>query len=612
MSIDTLQQLCLENICSFLYLNYKLCEYNSWKIPYYFGDILFKSIIDIKKYKFNEEQLYIFKNEISSLTSVYIDNEKFKDIENFEFLNKHELNSLSLVNIGKFVIENIPIRITAKKVLLKNVKLFNNNLELLKFFFLNFFIKNSLIVQNIKDRIFFYAFPILIDQTSLNLETFILEKSRISLKSLKLIIQFVKKRINIKNLQIVVTVEEDGTQQPNLWLQLKNELSLFFYDLPSDEYQNIIQNCPFYSISRLLINFENLNIFSFQFDTINFPIQNEILISLTNYNSNNLRELKFYLKNISSQTIQILSKLFSECKYMEKVYLKFFNKNLYGIETIIDSLKVSSKTLKNIYIDYSNHHLRNYLKSVKNLLKQCCSLETIDGSGFFSHKSIFRAVLKSLELSQNSMKHITLSSYPAEQILLFTSIVKLFNYLVTLNLSYSKLTKTSMKNLCAGQSNSNFQLKYLNLYDCQLNASMEMELSKVIKTNKKLEYLNLGSNYLGFLSINLLKTWKLSISNLRQLLLKNCGLTDNQTLELGNMLNSNKNISHLNLYGNILEYDCLNELLIKLKPLQKTLKKFTFSCNDLFLCSDSLIRFYKSCRYLKLLDDFSYNELYLT
>lgn len=100
--VENLQDLSLRSISVNLYLNYRICYKNSWKIPKAIGDKIF-NYCSKHKHLFHIDDFYLFYKIITSLERVKINK---KHIVSAYILHNLDTNGIKEINLSNIILDN--------------------------------------------------------------------------------------------------------------------------------------------------------------------------------------------------------------------------------------------------------------------------------------------------------------------------------------------------------------------------------------------------------------------------------------------------------------------------------------------------------------------------
>lgn len=600
----TLKELCIENICYNLHINYKIVRKKSWRIPVAIGDILFENLMKIKEI-ITENDLLIFNKEFTTLKNIKLNGKQLKNIKSYDFLNNHNLDNLIMDEI-KFSIKNINMKINIKNILIRKVDFFNKNFKLLKNLNLNFIIHNSIIIEDMKNKIYFDLLNSIIQNSCKSLKVLSMKNCYFSIYFLKKLSKSVKKLKYIQELQFSPLTTHS---------YFDDEYGIFFNGILYS-YKNLrILDLRYYSLHNSIYNYLDefltyltcLNEFLFRFNSSEFPFQNHILNSLEYYHSKNLRKLSLYFLHFPIETIKNLIKLLKNCNKLEDIYLDSLCKTCStDREKIIDSLLSSKNTLKIINLDLKFFDKELYAKNFCNILQNSTNLNKLKITSKNFHRQIIPGILKVIEISNNSLTEIDIfyDKSNEKEIIEFGNCLNYLKILKIFKLYKMKITKNSMDSICTSLLSLNEHLEELDFTDCHLNDNNSMKLFELLRKCYNLRYLNLSENSLN---LNFFQNLLINLNSVKNIIeiikLRNCQLTEEIGFPLAKFLEECFKIKEINLEKNFLSLDGIKEICKSLKSSKFTLERVEFQlCNVNFDFTDDVEKLFKFCYSTKNID----------
>lgn len=155
----TLTKICLKSISLNLYLNYKICENNGFKIPESVGDKIFE-YVNVSRNKIEIHDSKIFQKSIMDISKFYcgkcIDGYEFNTtcFISYDFLNNHRLEEFSIRKLENFTVYSLFFRVFTKKLQIEHVQKFmdSNDEEIESFFKDSFHVEESISLVGVKDK----------------------------------------------------------------------------------------------------------------------------------------------------------------------------------------------------------------------------------------------------------------------------------------------------------------------------------------------------------------------------------------------------------------------------------------------------------------------------
>lgn len=397
-----LNDLCIENICLNLKINYKICIKNKLKIPNFIAEKLFYKILKNNVYikKLNDEnELKIFDKEITFLTRVTLLKTFYSFPNFFNRLDKNQLKNITLNYNWGINLHNDNNKLICINNLLKNTKNLNS-------FISHIHLKFS----------FIYKY-LLYSIDSLNeLKLFLWQYDNNDWKNL---IEFLSKCSKL----IKINLTSDLNNSINIWniqkclLNFKNTLKIIeFVGI-----KNVFLNKSFLFSLLSLKNLEKLK-FEFclfyekddcidkEFDKIihnmkDFHDYDENIIFNSNFNvCKSLKDVSF-VSNITPSLCQLIGEFLSKCTNIEIIDLSDNTGLDNGLSDICKGLFQSAESLK--YIFLKNMKLReNECLFLGNLFQKCSKLEKV--CLFFDQhiKDGIKYICKRLLSSKTSLKAV--------------------------------------------------------------------------------------------------------------------------------------------------------------------------------------------------------------
>ncbi|XP_062299572.1 NACHT, LRR and PYD domains-containing protein 12-like [Scomber scombrus] len=259
------------------------------------------------------------------------------------------------------------------------------------------------------------------------------------------------------------------------------------------------------------------------------------------------------------------------------------------LSAVQESPHCKLKTLRLINCELSETHC----EVVASALKSNPHLTHLDLSWNKLSDSSVKLLSAGLESPDCRLKTLILSwcGLSGTHCEVVASALKSNPHLTDLDLSHNKLSDSSVKRLSAGLESPNCRLKTLRLSDCGLSETHCEVLASALKSNPHLTHLDLSHNKLSDSSVKCLSTGLESPNcRLKTLILRWCSMSEFSCDDLASALKSNSShLRELNLSVNNLKDSDVKQLCGFLESPDCKLEDLRLSC-----CSLSKI----SCDYL--------------
>ena len=302
----------------------------------------------------------------------------------------------------------------------------------------------------------------------------------------------------------------------------------------------IIDGEEVYSFEKFFEQYNNYNNFSER--VIQFEIEKAIVD-----NGEAVDNIKHTLKYYSPQIIRI-DKCFSEIKNdigsnaEQNMHLCFMNKVLASINYYLP--KVTQLTLTNNNLDkIFNSAILPCIKLIKSLNMLNLSNNKLNEENI---KGLFGYLKQNESIKKLYLDHNNITSasgyYMADSF-------KKNKTIEILDLSYNKLNESGFDAFLNILQNDNTTLKELNIAYNELVSQDFKSLSKYFNSNPSLKKLDLSGNKLGPQDANDLGVTFKKLTNIEELKLNKCGISDDSVSQLFNFLNESS-IQHLEIDSN--------------------------------------------------------------
>lgn len=358
-------------------------------------------------------------------------------------------------------------------------------------------------------------------------------------------------------------------------------------------------------LSRIIVNFQCLQLMNTSLNTSGYCKNLKELINSENFTFFHLDYINSILTDILQHKILAsylinkigvnnlieLIKAFS-CKF--KKFSLSINEMCYIFENIDDEQTMFFEDAEIIYIEDQipwEHHIENVINAMIN---QCKKLNVLCLKNFQSNYENFIGSRISCLLSQNkNLQIITLKNncigntmmveildslhYVSQHLKCIDFQTTYFNFKLCKNLEelfskFSCLTKLNLSgnNLGSVLSKTLFEilskklnsLRILFVDNCNFDNDIDDSLSKLIKSNLKIDTISIGNNKIGNkVAKKLFEVVSELCENLTFLQIDNCEFTHKAAYSLGQIMKNNKNLTFFNISSNEIENKAGNYIL---------------------------------------------------
>ena len=301
----------------------------------------------------------------------------------------------------------------------------------------------------------------------------------------------------------------------------------------------IIDGEEVYNFEKFFEQYNNYNNFSERI------IQFEIEKAIVN-NGEAVDNIKHTLKYYTPQIIRI-DKCFEEEKEgnndkESKINLGFINKVLASINYYLP--KVTQMTLTNNNLDkHFNSTILPCIKLIKNLNMLDLSNNKLNEENI---KGLFEYLKQNETIKKLYLNDNNISSFCGYYM---ADCFKKNNTIEILHLANNKLNDNGFESFLNIIQNDNTTLKELNISYNELKSQDFKSLSKYFNSNPSLKKLDISGNKLGPQDSNVIGVTFKKLTNLEELKLNNCGISDESVGQLFNFLNESS-IQHLEIDSN--------------------------------------------------------------
>lgn len=580
--METLSEICLDNVSANLALNYKLCKNLNIALPEKLCvKIYFNSYANNSK--FTNDDVNFFGKDIMELKDVNLTRKQFKYVSNFEFLNGQKLDNLILGRFNRF-------KVNSKKnfeLVVKNLKLYNfvyRNTEIGK---LNWLFKKMKVTDKIEfcSKTLFILrcnikriYDCLSDEISeiyfngimLNFHSFVQLMESVAdkncLKKLNLNLEFFQNDTYVNETKF--KCEMSKTYTKNFNYLPKSLESLHFY---MSSHHSLIFSCLPTVFNRLK------NLKSFHINTM--PMSEwlcfRVLHSLKVNCCENLNEICLGFESINIGLGYEIIDLIEKCRCIKKFDIYCFEEfEKYIKQDVLNALKIHASNLETIEI--ANNAMAK--KEFENIIVNATSLKRFNYGSYLYNKPSFECLRKLNECIRDSLEVLLIYFIKYTKNISENLNLGNFRNLTEIRLGSIKFQDDTCVDLFEQFENGNYgeNLKLFFMHGLEFNEVLSEVVGKFLVSCKSLETfifenINMDSTY-G--RDNIFSGLKYCKNTLKKLYLNNCNMNDSDGYALGDILKEFKTLKKLKLTNNRISGDCFVEILKSLKLSRKTLEKF--------------------------------------
>lgn len=550
-----LLRLCLNKICSNLYLYYRFCKMESVKLPSFIGQLIFDNSFKILG-QFSENELKFFKYEITELKKINLQKKQFDSIKYYDFLNGHHLDELQIGFIENFYIKSKNFVIFTKDLKINyNLDVVNENFKFLTYIYA----EKSISVFYLSGNENFNSFTTVLKNSSKLLQELYIGWISLSIEHYRRINDILKEKKNLKKflLRIDNWNNEDKTSEFAVLDQITRKTT----ELNIDFEHKIPIGFP-----RLIENMSNLNSIGIDTALEDDDITKSFLRCLNGNIGFNLKILILTFKNITLNIDGLLVENLKYCKKLTSFSMSVIE-NSHLTSNIFKSLIPCTNSLEIIYLPFTS--FSNFNNIVDNFLINCSSLKKFDFHLFFLFHVKIESINICLEKSKETLESIIFADADEMKQVSHIKYAK-FKKLERIIIKRRKINNDSMKFLFKSIENIVTNLTSFSIIGLEANDYYNDDLISLLSNCNNLS--KLSFNYYKLTAKDLYSV--LTAISAPELIVSleffSCEIEDDLLLSIIPLIKKFKNLEHMNLSHNLISE-------ISIQSLLENLGKYNFN-----------------------------------
>lgn len=582
--MESLENLCLKNVCLNLSLNYLVCKKYKLKIPYKLGQKIFDNSFNYIN-KFNKNDLKLFSNNFIQLINVDLYKKQFKNIKYFDFLNGHQLDKLIIGNIDNFqLLTNNNFSISTKQLIIgkKNGGI-TNNLNNFKILLMNCKITESIIFHFDEDIFYSNLIYHLLKNAGNSLKIIDLRDLRISVNQLIKLKPCLNRQKSIVELYLNFMDKDKfngGGGGGRITEEINDEyIENFIYSIPNTIVElNIYilpeQNYISKYLPDILRNLNNLKVLFIEEMPLEENITFGILDCLKNYHCHRLTDIELIFMNINEYVNDGLVELLKKCSKLKYLHITCQSNEINCLNhEIIQSINANLNKIEEFYINFKDSFIIN--ETLKRYLNYFSSLTSLD-LGYFIVRGIgSNDISKLLNSLTNCLEHLKIfDCVITENFAQFLSIPE-FNNLIKIEINNVDFSGSAIIYLLLRLKINVKNIKCFKMINCDLHEIDALTISNFLQYCQNIEKVNFTYNTrLRNGIIKIIRSLFNSSNTLQSINFSDCGITDYEGQFLQKSLKIFTNLKVLKLKNNLISFHYLFILLNELKISKNFFKEF--------------------------------------
>lgn len=572
--VESLENICLDNIGLNLSLNYEICKNLKIKIPDLIGDKIFKNIFTVLS-RFNEKDLKFFTKEIMNIKNIEIFRKQFVSIKYFDFLNGHKLDNLQVGDCDYFELNSNNCSFTVKHLLINTN--FLNILENLRKFQECCKITESIIVE-IPYPENLYDSKLLFNMFDKSIK--IIDLSNVDLR----LSDFKELMFTVENMKYLneLTMNLRFLSREKI---LVKELKYYFNYLPKnlkklniqiDMDQRKVSSC----MPSILKRLENLISFSFNVMPLKFTSSKQIIKSLDKFSSKNLQCLDLIFLEISDQVNILLAELIRKCSLLKElnIFCAEKSQNMLNKE-LIESLQLRAGQLNICRIPISNP--LGLKEDIERLIPNFSSFVGVDLGDFINYQVDDEYLIKFINSTQNKLKVLKINQCNLNRNFFKKINFGKFHQLIEIQLSNLRFGDGSFCDLFTQLMHGNCGRNLLSFFmkRCIIEKKSERSIGNFLYTCQQLSDIHLEAiQSSSTLFNNIINGLYSCTDKLKSISITECKFTDQPGSLLAKLFWNCRSIEFVSLNQNPLTSNISYEILNNLKNSKRSLDKFEIDC----------------------------------
>lgn len=598
--MKTLAEECLSTILKNLKDLKQMCLKNSWRIPFFCGDVILNYLMENDK-PVKRKTMDFFNSSILDL-SEFNANRKIFRFNNFDFLNGHRLQILNLEDLEQFQIKISGFKLFVNTFSLKNVRFINFNDKKMKYFMENgLHVEHSIIIEDIKNSKFFVNFPLLIGKST-TLRNFTLIKCKVNKQITDVLSQSLSKlnqleSFNFQSIQIMP-------------LEVNNIIFALESSSKTLKYLKLLR-VTFDSsyLANLIANIRSLQELSIDDKFFKTCKNKHLLFKSLNQHSMSLNKLYITCSILHTPDYDALITLLQECKYLKKFFLNCRKANETKNEEILHGLLSSAKTLEKFSIESDDYiwelddirgkeSSNSLINSWKNIFISCSNLKEINVKRIQGTPKILPSILVAIQMSKNTIRRIKIEEFENDDLLIIFPEMMHVSELCTLEIIECCLTDESMNLLQKVIDYFHESLTHIDLTG-SLTDHLTVYGGESISKCLNLKYLDVSKNIFIDNLENIISVSSLFLKNLETFKLRSCVVLDNDVEMLAEAFYFCTNLKELDFTDTRIHVDSFDFLCIQLISSKDTLRILHEPSLKHCQSVKFYVKFLKSTLYLK-------------